>query len=120
VALLRPRIVSVDIARLRKTANEFANRLDRCYGAEIGRARAELEAHTRVLESVSYKAVLNRGFALVRGADGVLKRRAADIRSSENLTLTFADGEVGAVAKGKQAAKRDASPSPKARQRDLF
>jgi exodeoxyribonuclease VII large subunit len=69
------------------------------------------------LESVSFRAVLERGFALVRGPDGELKRRAAAIRSGEHLTLTFADGEAKATG-GRTASARGATP-PKG-QGDLF
>jgi exodeoxyribonuclease VII large subunit len=58
-----------------------------------------------VLETVSYRAVLARGFALVRGADGTLKRRAGNVKPAEALTLTFADGETKAVAAGKAEAR---------------
>jgi len=48
--------------------------------------------------------VLERGFALVRAADGTVRRRAASIETGEALTLTFADGEVPAQA-GEGAGK---------------
>ena len=44
------------------------------------------------------KSVLERGFALVRGEDGKVRRRAAAMKPGEALTLTFADGETPAVA----------------------
>jgi exodeoxyribonuclease VII large subunit len=50
------------------------------------------------LELISYRSVLERGFALVRAADGTVRRRAASIETGEALTLTFADGEVPAQA----------------------
>jgi exonuclease VII large subunit len=34
----------------------------------------------------------------VRGAGGALRRRASGVQAGERLTLTFADGEVKAVA----------------------
>jgi exodeoxyribonuclease VII large subunit len=62
----------------------------------------------RLLESVSHKSVLERGFALVRGEDGKVRRRAATVKAGEALTLTFADGEKQAVAEG-------GSPKPKSK-----
>ena len=59
-----------------------------------------MESLSRVLDGISYKAVLERGFALVRGADGKIRRRAADIKGGEVLSLTFADGEKTAHADG--------------------
>lgn len=50
------------------------------------------------LESVSYRAVLGRGFALVQGPGGKALGRAAQVRPGAALTLVFADGEVSAKA----------------------
>ena len=44
--------------------------------------------------------MLERGFALVRGADGTLRRRAALVKAGEALSLVFADGAIDAKAKG--------------------
>jgi exodeoxyribonuclease VII large subunit len=67
---------------------------------------------------------LERGFALVKGADGSVRRRAAGVKSGEALNLSFADGEVGAVAGkgatpavGRARSNRDRSKTP---QGDLF
>jgi exodeoxyribonuclease VII large subunit len=115
-ALLRPRIVKAEIGRGRESVEDLEARLGRAYGHQIRRATNALEGCARVLETVSFRAVLERGFALVRGPDGELKRRAAAIRSGESLTLTFADGE--AKATGGRAGGRSSTP-PKA-QGDLF
>jgi exodeoxyribonuclease VII large subunit len=55
---------------------------------------------SRILKSVSYLDVLERGFALVRGTDGKVRRRAADIKAGEALDLVFADGGRKAHADG--------------------
>jgi len=72
----------------------------------FARARARLESLTRLIEGISYRAVLERGFALVRGEDGKVRRRAGALKSGEALTLTFADGESQAVAGAKPKAKK--------------
>jgi exodeoxyribonuclease VII large subunit len=104
-ALLRPRVIRAEIARGRDTLEKLGRQLERCYGAGLARMCSELEAQTRMLESVSYKGVLERGFALVKG-EGGLKRRAADLKPGEALTLTFADGDAAATAGGKPSPKR--------------
>jgi len=73
----------------------------------FARARARLEGLARLIEGISYRAVLERGFALVRGEGGTVRRRAAALKPGEALTLTFADGDApatvgGAKAKGKK------------------
>jgi exodeoxyribonuclease VII large subunit len=117
-SLLRPRVIAVEIGRGRENLNMLGQRLKHGYGAGIDRLRAELDAQSRVLDSVSYRAVLGRGFALVKG-EGGLKRHAAEIEPGEALTLTFSDGEVGATANGKAGPKRT-TPRGKPGQGDLF
>jgi exodeoxyribonuclease VII large subunit len=62
------------------------------------------------LEAVSYQAVLARGFALVRDAEGGPVARAAGVQPGARLALTFADGEVGAVAEGSRPARPGGAP----------
>ncbi len=59
-----------------------------------------LEGLTARLESVSYQAVLSRGFALVQDGEGVPLTSAARVLPGSRLTLTFADGHIGATADG--------------------
>jgi exodeoxyribonuclease VII large subunit len=108
-ALLRPRIVSANVRRGEKALEGLEHRLGRAYRARIGLGARHLHAAARVLDSVSYRSVLARGFALVRGAKDELRRRAADVAPGEKLTLTFADGETKATADGKPAARRGPS-----------
>ncbi|HEY5346779.1 MAG TPA: hypothetical protein VIJ72_01195, partial [Rhizomicrobium sp.] len=68
--------------------------------AGLGAARRSLDALARLLDGISYRAVLERGFALVRGADGSVRRRAGAIASGERLNLVFADGALDAQAIG--------------------
>ncbi|MFL5058373.1 MAG: exodeoxyribonuclease VII large subunit, partial [Microvirga sp.] len=65
------------------------------------------------LESFSYKSVLERGFALVRGGDGKPIRRAAGIGAGEALAIEFADGTARAVAEGAPKPKRKTPAAPK-------
>ena len=62
--------------------------------------RMRLEALAARLEGVSYQAVLARGFALVSQEGGGVLSRAAEVPPGARLTLTFADGTVGATADG--------------------
>ncbi len=99
-ALLRPRRVAAKIERGGELAKAAGNRLTRAFDTSLRRRRAELDGLARVLDGVSYRAALERGFALVRGADSRIRRRAAAIESGERLSLTFADGTVEASAGG--------------------
>ncbi len=57
----------------------------------------ELAALSRILESTSYQKVLQRGFAVVRGPEGVVTR-AAQISPGLSLDIEFADGRAAAQA----------------------
>ena len=47
-----------------------------------------------LLESVNYQRVLERGFALVKDADGKLVTSAKQAHSHPTLTVTFKDGDL--------------------------
>ncbi|HVU20370.1 MAG TPA: exodeoxyribonuclease VII large subunit [Rhizomicrobium sp.] len=107
-ALLRPKPISTHIGVCGERTELLGHRLARSQTARLAEARRHVDALGRVLEGLSYRSALDRGFALVRGADGAIRRRAGQVASGEGLSLTFADGEVGAVATG-------TPPKPKSR-----
>lgn len=122
--LLRPRLVGEEMMKRRDQVSKLDARLHRAYRQCVGEAAHRLSVHTRLLEGVSYRAILQRGFVIVKGADGIVRRRASAVKSSEALQLTFTDGQVGVIAgKGltKQAPPRRKSRGPsKTPQGDLF
>jgi exodeoxyribonuclease VII large subunit len=116
-ALLRPKPIGQHILVCAERTSVLGQRLQRSFTARLSEDRKRLEATTRVLDSVSYKGVLERGFVLVRGADGHVRRRAEAVAAGEALSLTFADGVREAVAGGTPSAKpapkpRDTKPKP--------
>ncbi len=68
--------------------------------ARLREARARLEGMAARLDSVSYTAVLARGYALVTDAAGLPITTAASVRPGMDLRLNFADGEARATARG--------------------
>ncbi|HXC55290.1 MAG TPA: exodeoxyribonuclease VII large subunit [Rhizomicrobium sp.] len=106
-AALRPGEIRQRIKRSREQTDALANRLVRAHRIRLAEYRRHIDSLGRILESSSYKSALERGFALVRGEDGAIRRRAVDVMGGEHLTLTFADGQQGATADG------DAVPKPK-------
>jgi len=82
-----------------------------------------LDRAGKLLDAYSYKGTLERGFALVRDEAGNVLRSKAKTKSGQGVSLTFADGEVGAVIAGVSATKRprkSASSKPDKKQADLF
>ncbi|MEZ5894543.1 MAG: exodeoxyribonuclease VII large subunit [Parvularculaceae bacterium] len=84
---------------------------------------ARLAASARVLSAVSYQSVLERGFALVRGADGTLIRRAAETAGVASGEIQFADGARRIAFENGTPQKSPEKPAQKkapARQGKLF
>ncbi len=80
-----------------------------------------LNAQGKLLETLSYKTTLSRGYAFVAGTKERLIRRAADIVNGEHLTLTFADGTASVTADGEPPdPKKPRSKGKPAGQGDLF
>jgi exodeoxyribonuclease VII large subunit len=100
-AQLRRKMLEERIKVCGERAAGLAARAERAQRARLVQARRHLDGLVRVLDTVSHKSVLERGFALVRGQDGTVRRRAASLQPGESLTLTFADGDAGVEAGGK-------------------
>jgi exodeoxyribonuclease VII large subunit len=96
-SMLRLRAIREEIQRGHECVADYEARINRAFAHRVRRAQTSVDGCARMLESLSYRAILARGFVLVRGASGVLRRRAASVQSGERLTLTFTDGEVKAV-----------------------
>lgn len=87
----------------------LSSRADRAVESHMRNHQARLEHHERLANSLSYQAILKRGFVLVRTANDTPLKRASDIVSGQVLHLQFADGTANAVATGQQTAQKPAS-----------
>jgi exodeoxyribonuclease VII large subunit len=100
-----------DIHQLARAA-QAQGRLRRALQTAISQRRARLGAAAQFLNAVSYRNVLGRGFALVRGDDDAPLHNAAAVGAGQTIRIEFADGEIGAVASGQGApAARPAKAS---------
>jgi exodeoxyribonuclease VII large subunit len=70
------------------------------------RAAERLEALARRLESVSYRRVLERGYAVVRASDGTPLSGVQAVAPGQALSLEFHDGVVAAHAEGEGGKPR--------------
>ena len=86
-----------------------AGRLETLQPRLLVERRGEVESLGRVLESISYKKVLQRGYAVVRGPEGAITAAAA-VQPGQALRLEFADGTAAATG---GTADPDTSPKPK-------
>jgi exodeoxyribonuclease VII large subunit len=83
---------------------------------------ARVASLDKLLESVSYRSVLKRGFALVTDADGKPLVSAAKAKPGLDVTLAFADGAVAAKIAGDAGEPRKEKPpaKPKTQQGSLL
>ena len=100
LALLRPRPIQNRITHARERLENLEARGLRCEKAFLARERGRLASLARILDGISYRGVLERGFVLVKDAQGKVRRRAAGIKPGEALTLIFADGQKPVHADG--------------------
>jgi len=97
-ARLRDQMLRDRIANARQRTATLWDRVLRAHNVQSAQKSQKLQGLVRLLDSVSHKSVLERGFALVRGEDGSVRHRAATVKAGEALTLTFADGNAQAQA----------------------
>ncbi|MGH6649631.1 MAG: exodeoxyribonuclease VII large subunit [Sphingopyxis sp.] len=117
--------------RLAMTAERLATRSGALRPALLARRwdrdRARLEGLGRLLDSLDPRALLSRGYAMVRDADGAIVPGAAKARAAGHLRLQFADGDVSVAVTGDDAlplapkpARKAPPAAPKRGQGELF
>ena len=95
-AALRLRLKSLD-----DRLSALGQRRDRAALSTLQRFRTRLSQGARLVDSLSVKAVLDRGFALVHDMSGDrLLKRAAEVDPGMRIEIQFADGRVPAVPNG--------------------
>ncbi len=109
---LVPARLQVQTARLSDRLANLMRHADSALTHRLGRLRADTQAQNRVLESLSYKNVLQRGYAVIRDAEDRPLSRAAAIGPREAISIQFADDCVDAVT-GEATAPDAASPVKK-------
>ncbi|MFD2233394.1 exodeoxyribonuclease VII large subunit [Phaeospirillum tilakii] len=88
------------IERDRLRLDQAGRRLGAAAGRGLADRAARLDTVARLLESCSYRRVLERGFALVQDEAGQPVQSAAAIAPGAALTVEFADGRVAVTAAG--------------------
>lgn len=102
------------IARDLERTHALAGRSLRATRVLIQARTTRLERIAQVLDVLSYKNVLARGFALVRDAEGSTIGGVAGVSPGSKLTLEMSDGTVGVTADGETPVK-SRSTAPRGR-----
>jgi exodeoxyribonuclease VII large subunit len=81
----------------RQHLDQLHHRLQQATHNLIAKQRDHLSRCGGALAALSPTATLQRGYSIVRGADGQIVRDAARLANGERLSLRFAQGEATAV-----------------------
>jgi len=100
------RLAARDLERL-----EVKRRLPQVWQRFCKDRESKIEALGRILESISHKNVLKRGFVLVHGPKGLVTQAKA-VTSGLELELEFADGRAKAIGGAGAAAGAGRKPKP--------
>lgn len=95
---LRPQMLAQRIARAAERLQVLDARGHRAFANRIVSARRQLDGACKLLGSLSYQSVLQRGFAVVRDDAGKMLRTAAVAARAARLDIEFADGHLAARA----------------------
>ncbi|RMF70394.1 MAG: exodeoxyribonuclease VII large subunit [Alphaproteobacteria bacterium] len=121
-----------ELARARTEESRLGEALARAMRERLRRRAERVAQAGRLLETMSHRAVLRRGFALVHGPDGRLITRAAACRPGLAVETEFLDGRVpmrvedGTAGRPRRERRRTAgrsstkSPSKDRSQPSLF
>jgi exodeoxyribonuclease VII large subunit len=100
------------VARGEERLAALAGRSGAAVTRQIERRRAGVASASKLLDAVSYRSVLERGFALVT-SEGTPVRSAHAVTPGSALDIEFGDGHIGAVAGGlKEPRRRKTKGSP--------
>jgi exodeoxyribonuclease VII large subunit len=113
------------IGRQHERLAALAQRSERAARGLLRHRLAAVERCGQLLNALSHRGVLARGFALVRDLDGRPLRQAAAVSAGMGLDIEFSDAHVRALAQGSSApgagkaaaAKPELSAAPKPRGR---
>jgi exodeoxyribonuclease VII large subunit len=96
------------VERQKERVTGISRRADTAVLHRMAQNRSGLAAHERILQSLSYKNVLKRGYAVIRDEENRTLTRAEAVSSGMFVSMEFADGRVSAVTTDETGA---ASPT---------
>jgi exodeoxyribonuclease VII large subunit len=125
-AALSPRVSSRALQKMlvveRQQLERLAKRVGPAIARFVGTQGDRLKGLHKLLNSLSYERVLDRGFAVLLDEDGDIVRTPSEVRPGEQLTARLAEGDLGVTASGAPAPRRrkPRTPSSDSGQQSLF
>ncbi len=115
---LTPQPLRQQVLRFRDEAGKLADRAKGAVQRLVEAKTSALTAEAKLLATLGYQSVLERGFALVLGPDGKPVRAAADTTAGQGLDIEFHDGRVGVTVTDGGAAPKTSKAKRKAADKD--
>lgn len=103
---LTPQPIRTRIERSAERLATLEKRATRALMHAVFQRRRALEGNVQLLGSLSYRSILNRGYAVVRDAGGAMVRTVTAVASGAHLDIELTDGRIAAQA-------IEMSPAPK-------
>jgi exodeoxyribonuclease VII large subunit len=120
-ARLSPNTLTADLRHAQARLAPCADRLQPAFARIIVQRGNQLTALGKLLDSLSYKGVLDRGFALIVDDQGHIVRSKSAVRPGQLLAVEVADGQFGAAVSGAPVSrKRPRPPKDDGGQESLF
>ncbi len=88
---LSPHMLARSVSIARERLDGLSARATRAHANRLARERARLDSTAKLLDSLSYKNVLARGYALVRDDAGTPVRSAGQVAPGARLAIEFGD-----------------------------
>jgi exodeoxyribonuclease VII large subunit len=95
---LAPQTLSTRLATCGERTGVLAARARQAIMARMATERRHLDACGKLLASLGYHGVLQRGYALVRDSEGRAVRSATAVAAGQQLDIELADGRIPAQA----------------------
>jgi exodeoxyribonuclease VII large subunit len=107
----------VERSRLRFDGLSPSARLGNAMRHSLSDGFSRLESAGKLLESLSYERVLERGYAVVRNRDGAPVTRVAEAPPGTNVVIQFFDGGIGATVAPDSGGDGGAKSKPQKRKK---
>ncbi len=96
-AALRPARLTRQVADARRSLDKAQDGLGKAISRSLDVRRRVFEQSDRLLETLSFKRVLKRGYAVIRDADGMPRTQLAGLEPGSGVEIEMQDGRRSAV-----------------------
>lgn len=118
---LSPNALRAELRHAQTQLSPLGGRLGTAIAQWMAQRSAALQQAGKLLDTLSYKSVLARGYAVIKDADGNLVREKAALTPGDMVSIELADGAIGASISGAPVTKKKARPqSDNPAQESLF